>query len=193
MLPTWNYTSVTNLELYQCYQPGTIPVLPTWNYTSVTNLELYQCYQPGTIPVLPTWNYTSVTNLELYQCYQPGTIPVLPTWNYTSVTILELYQCYQPGERKLCEHSEWDLGACPPPPSEKLNLMLKNVHSVHLGGYNWINLQCLMLSFSGTIYGMNLRKRLFAQNPWVYGPCPTKSVRVTEVPWGLATLLYCSF
>ena len=26
------------------------------------------------------------------------------------------------------------------------------------------------------------------REPWVYGPCPQKSVRVTEIPWGLATL-----
>ena len=24
--------------------------------------------------------------------------------------------------------------------------------------------------------------------PWIYGPCPKKSVRVTGIPWGLATL-----
>ena len=87
----------------------------------------------------------------------------------------------------------------PPPPRQEnnWNLMLKMAHSMHFGGYIWINLQCLM-SFSGmgggemtkiAINCSKIREILsITREPWVYGPCPKKSVRVTEIPWGLATL-----
>ena len=71
------------------------------------------------------------------------------------------------------------------PPRKNLNFMLKMVHSMHFGSYIWIHLQCLLYK----AICLKIREILsITREPWIYGPCPTKSARVTEILWGLAAL-----
>ena len=93
-------------------------------------------------------------------------------------------QCYQPGVQKFCEYA-WRVGSrgMPRPPGIKISCLKWSI--LHFGGYIWINLQCLVLSFSGTM-GWNYKKRLFVPKSvryWVSSVSREFMCHAQKNPW----------
>ena len=86
---------------------------------------------------------------------------------------------------------------CPPPPQqEKMKSHVKNsAFCICWRLYMYLDKFTVPhMSFSGTV-GWNYKKSYLSSNPWdikyhsaFRGHAQKKSVRVTEIPWGLATL-----
>ena len=86
-------------------------------------------------------------------------------------------------------------GGAPPPPKVKF-------HVKNGAFYAFLELYLNKFTVPHVVifrnYGVKLYKKAICpkiceilsitREPWDYGPCPTKSVRITEIPWGLATL-----